>query len=33
MEQADKDIKDFEEGDPIETKIEIIRAKNFISRI
>ncbi|KAL4466976.1 hypothetical protein ABPG74_010573 [Tetrahymena malaccensis] len=33
MEQADKDIKEFEETDTIETKMEIIKAKNFIHRI
>ncbi|KAL4510149.1 hypothetical protein ABPG72_010342 [Tetrahymena utriculariae] len=33
MDQADKDIKEFEEADTIETKMEIIKAKNFIHRI
>ncbi|EAR96982.2 HECT domain and RCC1-like domain protein (macronuclear) [Tetrahymena thermophila SB210] len=33
MDQADKDIKEFEETDTIETKMEIIKAKNFIHRI
>lgn len=33
MEQAEKDIKEFEEGDTIEIKMEVIKAKNFIHRI
>jgi len=33
MDKADKEIKEFEETDTLEVKMEVIKAKNFIYRI
>ena len=33
MDKADKEIKEFEETDTLEAKMEVVKAKNFIYRI
>jgi len=33
MDKADKEIKEFEEADTLEAKMEVIKARNFINRI